>query len=237
MGRRGSTPTALNELLFWEAQWYQVFRQLRGLMPSAEIALGRRRYRGLLEEELQELQKQMKSEVPGYSGGLTEIPKDHKDVDALIFREGRIQEIKNELKRRPNLSEPAVWRALVAAGNGKEVLAACQKSKRWLNPEWPGRSFVRTLWENAGPFAKAKSYVYYPRRESGDQKRVAFFARAMAGIACDISPVTAIDKFRKMKHGPKCPCADCRAKVLAGFEFRFLKPLIQVSEKDWRKIP
>jgi hypothetical protein len=97
----------------------------------------------------------------------------------------------------------------VAAHTAEGVRQACQQSRSWLNPAWQGRPYVKDLYDHAGQFVRAKQDPYYPRRESGDLKRVTFFARAMAGIAVGISPSTAVDRLRKLKHGPKCPCVHC----------------------------
>jgi len=72
----------------------------------------------------------------------------------------------------------SLWASLAS----QRVREACQQSKRWLNPAWRGRAFVQILPENAEQFVRSKKDPYYPRRDSGDAKRVTFFARAMAGI-------------------------------------------------------
>lgn len=114
-------------------------------------------------------------------------------------------QIEVELAFKHELAEPEVWKALVKATTTDEVREACQQSKRWLNPEWGGRAFVQILPEKAEHFVRSKKDPYYPRRLSGDAKRVTFFARVMAGIECGISPSTTVDRFRKMPHGPPQP--------------------------------
>ena len=122
-------------------------------------------------------------------------------------------QIDSALQPRQITSEPEVWKIVVAASAAADVEEACRQSKRWLNPERRGRPYVQDLFDHAAAFVRAKKQnVYYPRRPSGDEQRVIFFARAMAGISLGLSPNTGIDRLRKIKHGGKCPCIHCDSK-------------------------
>jgi hypothetical protein len=192
MGKRGPKSTALGELIFWEGLWYWVFRGLRGVMPTYEKLSRNKNIREHLKSELQELQKM--------------LPRDSTE-EGWLSREKK--EIERDIAPKETNSEPILWRALVGAKTENEVRKVCSSSKRWLNPKWDGRIYVQDLYDGALQFVQAKKDQYYPRRQSGDEKRVVFFARAMAGISLGISPRTSIDRLRKMEHGQKCPCIHC----------------------------
>jgi hypothetical protein len=196
MAKRGPKAVPLSDIFFWEGLWYSIFFHLKDpSAPSdAKIAM-KADIRNQLLRELEEIKSL--------------VPKD--DVEGLLVSIDRRQ-IERDLKRKPNDSEPAVWRALISARTATEVRQACSESKQWLNPEWHGRPYVKDLHEHAEAFVRAKKSPYYPRQDSSDQKRAMFFARAMAGIALGLSPETAIDRLRKYQHGPKCPCVHCDLK-------------------------
>jgi hypothetical protein len=175
--------------------WYYVFHHLRGTLPSYEKVTMDREIKKQLCAELEELRKL--------------VPRDLAEEDWAGRR--RIG-LERGLRPKVSLAEPKVWRALVAARTAIDLREVCRKSKRWLNPKWEGRPYVQDLHDHAEQFLRAKEDVYYPRRDSADEKRVKFFARAMSGITLGISPITAIDRLRKMKHGRKCPCVHCDIK-------------------------
>jgi hypothetical protein len=134
------------------------------------------------------------------------------DLDEMRpFRIAKLEkQLEIERDRGPE-PEPEVWAALLRAKTAEGVRRACGASKRWLNPRWQGRIFVEELAKNAEKFARAKKDPFYPRskRRTSDKKRAIFFARAMAGIVLEISPITAVDRLRKLKHGEECPCIHC----------------------------
>jgi hypothetical protein len=192
MSKRGPVPTPLSKLLFWEHLWYGVFLGLRGSDPSPEEALSRGSTARQLREELASLKASL-------GEGLSALK------DWQIAQTAHQIEVELAFKHERELNEPEVWTALVQAKSADKVREACRQSKRWLNPAWRGRAFVQILAEKAQQFVRAKKDPYYPRRDSGDAKRVVFFARALAGIECGISPSTAVDRLRKMRHEPQ-PC-------------------------------
>jgi hypothetical protein len=185
--------------------WYWVFLGLRGRERTPEEAVVRKNllasYRDALSEARAELGQK----------------KEEHSEDELVWQAHTNQlaaeievEEKSRLRER-ELAEPQVWKRLVRATTAERVRDACHRSKRWLNPNWRGRPFVSLLSEKAEQFVRAKDDRFYPRAQhpSSDRKRVVFFARAMAGISCGISPSTAIGRLRKMKHGRECSCVNC----------------------------
>jgi uncharacterized C2H2 Zn-finger protein len=210
MGKRGPQPIPLSHLIFWESIWYWVFLRLRGRDRTTKEALVRgdvlTSYRHALAEARAKVAKKEKERSD--------------DLLPWIFHadqlEGEIESEQRRLRHERKLAEPEVWQLLVEgvqAGDPIRVRSACRQSKRWLNPEWRGREFVKLLSEEAEQFVCAKNDPFFPHGPypSSDRKRVTFFARAMAGISCGISPSTSVGRLRKMKHGAECPCVNCKS--------------------------
>ena len=214
MAKPGPQPTPVGEMVFWEGLWYWVFHHLRGTLPAQEKIARDTKVRRLLSAELRELENI--------------VAKDIVEEDWLARSKAQIQ---RELRPQVPLSEPRIWRALVTAKTAADVQKACRESRRWLNPEWQGRPYVQDLSDHAEQFIRAKRDVYYPRRDSGDVKRVTFFARAMAGISLGVSPITAIDRLRKLKHGEKCPCVNCDLERWDRIERQIYENLFETEKK------
>ena len=45
----------------------------------------------------------------------------------------------------------------------------------------------------------------FPKSPYGDDSRLEFLARGMAGVIVDLSPMTGVERLRNMKHGPVGP--------------------------------
>lgn len=214
--RRGPEPTSLAELFLWEGLWYSSFLWLRGAEPSAEEVLLSGQAVSELRDELASLRKSL---------GEEDWPGARASSIARVEKQIKLAQGHKDLE---SLAEPDVWNALVEARTADDVRRACRKSKRWLNPEWAGRVYVQRLSEKAEQFVRAKNDPYYPRsaRRSSDMKRVTFFARVMAGVTLGISPSTAVDKLRKVKHGEGCVCVHCDRELadrMLKFQFQELE--------------
>jgi len=215
----GPKPKPINELLFWEREWYLVFREMRGRLPTYEIALGRRRYRELLRQRLEELKA---------------LPPVESIDDLSWWREFEIAQLEGDLRPRKPSSNPELWKAIVDAPTGSEIQRALKKY-RW---HWCGRTgYATLLYENAEQFVKSKNYPYYPKGKSSaaDKRRLVYFARAMAGITCGLSPITGWDRLYKLKrkHGRTCSCIWCEERHWEHLEAHLLKPLTQIPKSDW----
>jgi hypothetical protein len=224
-GLRGREPTAEENLVrrAFLNQACDQLTELAALKKSLTSAVGENEL-----AELTALKKWVSETQPGY-----QLPQTTEEWQGSV-EEWRHAELKKTIarevvasKRDQARAEPQIWLALVQAFEAQDsarVREACRQSKRWLNPKWGGgsivtsrgtrwmgRPYVSLLGEKAEQFVRASQDAYYPRRDSRDSKRPAFFARAMAGISCNISPVTAVHRLRKLKHGRKCPCVHCKA--------------------------
>ena len=130
--------------------------------------------------------------------------------------------------------ERNLWESLKRATKASEVRRICSRSERWLKPRWefPSGGYIeywpwrRILYKRAEQFVIAKLDARYPardQRESGDYRRIEYFARVMAGLTLRASPSTAVDKLRKLKHADECRCWRCRFEIAP----RFAKTLEQ----------
>lgn len=108
--------------------------------------------------------------------------------------------------RTPGMpAEQSLWEALKCARTARQVRSICRHSQ--LGSRLGG------LYEHAEEFLNAlKKDSRYPRKaRTKDDQRLLHCARIMAGISCRVSPVTAVDKLRKLKHAKvrNCHCAAC----------------------------
>jgi hypothetical protein len=98
-------------------------------------------------------------------------------------------------------SEQQLWEALKRARTATQVRKICSMSKAL------GRASL--LYERAEQFLAARSDSRYPRKASTkDDQRLLYCARAMAAISLRLSPATAVDRLRKLKHR-NCDCSHC----------------------------
>jgi hypothetical protein len=108
---------------------------------------------------------------------------------------------------RPNAEAGRkIWRDLLRAITYADVRKACG---RWsqLPPVrgaglTPFPDHVRT---NAAQFLAMKRNKRFPKSSYGDDSRIEYLARGMAGIMVGRSPMTGIERLRNMKHSPGGP--------------------------------
>ena len=132
------------------------------------------------------------------------------------------QEIRIKYRTRGKPAEPKVWELLKLARTTNQIRRACDASLVWLNPKANASPFVADLRTHASAFLSAKKYrCPSSNRDSSAEKLVVHSARAMAGIMVGISPVTAIDRLRNLKHGKRCECVNCKIRRTANL----LKPI------------
>jgi len=199
----GSQPNAaksqkLNDLLLWEQEWYQAFRQLRDGLPE-------RSYRAPVFER--------------------EEPSNPNEPEKFAIRWEVVR-----MKGWP--PEPGLWDALVRARTPGAVREVCRRWEKWLHPGSGLQPYPQRLAEHATEFLKIMKDKRFPRslRPSSDKKRLDYFARGMAGIDTGVSPITAIDRLRKMKHRRECDCWRCNWKRMEEF-VRFISRVSLEEEK------
>lgn len=205
MGRRGPHPVSIHLLRLWEWQWFWVFRGLRYGAPSRLVV------------RMDYLQYPDKPRISGYRELDEERQKAWRVTTEKASRAYYRKDPLKDVPTRPLPSEKTLWDSLMRARTIPQVRATCAKSRSWLNPEWQGKVFVQKLHQHADQFLLAKRDLRYPRsnRPSSDDRRILFFARAMAGITLGRSPNTAIRMLGATRHGPNCPCPLCHLRSRA----------------------
>jgi len=201
MGIRGPKPVLLSELQFWEKEWWQSFRFLRNgdymprvprwsfeapliLDPRAPGKIVKWKTRGLAVEGRQDI------------------------WDALLAAKS-MDQVKKGCDR---------WENWIDGLTGKKLFAEARLAGILSRPRetWPEKLKHAVKVDLGGPagfpapmyvrryaylFLAAKRDRRFPsKRYTSDNARLDHMARAMAGVLCDVSPATGVDKLRKVKH-------------------------------------
>lgn len=215
----------LKELLFHEQNWTSTFLGLRDGSPEIEVdvpgGVGASTFikskdesgtRSLLRVEATGQQRRLKrrfatepSEIISWS---KIVEREEKEFDDLATGKTIVKVPQQELPERD------LFDALIRAKTGWQVRRICRRSKYWLKYRWDfgGGHFYenhnpcpRALYEYAEEFCQAKLDPRYPARDSrpsGDDRRIQYLARVMAGLSLPkpISPSYAVELLRKMKQ-------------------------------------
>ncbi|HMD07252.1 MAG TPA: hypothetical protein VKH63_06935, partial [Candidatus Acidoferrum sp.] len=125
-----------------------------------------------------------------------------------------------------------IWNDLIQAGSVREVRSACRRWKSNLKEVTSNHErqtalsgygglelFPRLLDKHAVEFFATIRDKRFPRAAYSDKSRLMHLARGLAGAIMGLRPATAIDRLRKMKHGPggslwdphdkRCMCWHC----------------------------
>jgi hypothetical protein len=65
--------------------------------------------------------------------------------------------------------------------------------------------FTEHVEQNAAHFLSMKRNTRFPRSSYRDDARMDYLGRGMAGVLVGVSPMTAIERLRNMKHAPGGP--------------------------------
>jgi hypothetical protein len=158
---------------------------------------------------------------------------------AELERQSEIAELEKWLKPREihaRSERRKTWEELIRARTVSTLKKACEDWKRWIVlssrfhkklPDgrievfgFPGPDYVTA---HAREFFRMKGKgTRFPRSSYSDESRLEYLARGMAGVLVGVSPQTAIERLRNMKHdrgGPlwsnqtgRCECWRCRLR-------------------------
>jgi hypothetical protein len=174
--------------------------------------------------------------LPGEAPRTVRQPKFTSAPEEIQSWRNRVQSEEEKLRRitmgyetmRTKISalpaERQLWEGLKRAHTPAQVRRIWSRSKLWLSPrlEFPNGGHIelwlyrRALYKYADKFCRAKLDSRYPsrdERESGDYRRIEYFARVMAGLTLGFAPSTAVERLRKMKHTRRCDCWRCVLKI------------------------
>jgi hypothetical protein len=94
-----------------------------------------------------------------------------------------------------------IWNALVNAHTLAAVRQACQRWERLPDVRAKGfQCFPAHVLSNTRQFVLMKRNRRFPRSVYADDPRLEYLARGMAGVMVNVSPMTAIERLRNMKH-------------------------------------
>lgn len=225
MPHPGPKPADLNELLFYERAWTNVFRGLRDGSPETEEEiLGGRGVAIFVKQSSQDREKLFvfRSGEKPLKRSTNKALSASQEWRAIVRKEEKeFEKLETgqkvaRVRHRAIPGEPRLWEALKRAHNAAELRRICRRSKHWLKWEWSGEiegrhwyqrapsACPKALYDHAQEFCQAKRDERYPAsdRPSSDDKRIEYLARVMAGLSLPnpIRAATAVGLLRKMKH-------------------------------------
>jgi hypothetical protein len=215
MGKRGPQPVGLGLLTFWEFEFYKALHLLRdGTQLPAKYGPPM----GLTPAELRTFIAQLKRmsaeqywlttrRVAVELGEAMNLKRPPLRMDLLWAEQERDEEVyRLERGLKPRSIEAQarrrkMWRALVGANTYAALRKVCGRWAQLPDVRRLGMtSFPQHVLENAAQFLFMKRNRRFPRSNYGDDARLDYLARGMAGVLCGVSPMTGIERLRNMKH-------------------------------------
>jgi hypothetical protein len=127
---------------------------------------------------------------------------DQKRREEIFWLQRRVNpmSVEAQVKRRK------IWDALVSASTYAELRKACGRWARLPDVRRRGLTcFPDHVLTNADKFLSMKQNKRFPKSNYGDDSRIEFLARGMAGVIAKVKPMTGIERLRNLKHGPGGP--------------------------------
>lgn len=218
MGQRGPKPADMHSLNLWDSEFHKAFRSLRGGIVARSLPRS-----GFTTQELRSYLGQLKRMTPehywltarrlsvqmGIGQNLARPPLRVDREWAQQERDNEISSLEWELdppKPEIQLRRRKVWDDLIRANTYAALRKVCGRWSR-LPDVWRRgmTSFPNHVLENAAHFLSMKRNKRFPRSTYGDDARIYFLARGMAGVLVGKSPMTGIERLRNMKHTPDGP--------------------------------
>jgi len=220
MGKRGQKPVDVGFLNCWEFEFYKAFHLLRDGTP---LPTNQRPISGMTHDEIRSFIRRLdKMSLADYWFVTNQVavrlghqlnlkrPPTRMDLQWADFQR------KEEIFQLQRLLKPAltsaqeegrkIWDALVSASTYADVRKACGRWAQLPDVRRRGRTcFPSHIVANAGKFLSMKRNQRFPKSAYGDDSRLEFLARGMAGVIAGKSPMTAIERLRNIKHEPDGP--------------------------------
>lgn len=213
MRKRGPKPPDFGSLNFWEFEFYKVFHLLRdgASLPSRTLSSvsveETRKFIGLLAQLTGADYYLTTRRVAIEFGENVNLKRPPTGMD-IWWAEDQLAEelywlrsalkpirIKAKSKRRK------IWKDLVQANTYASLRKACGRWARLPDVRSAGLvCFPAHIIGNAAAFFSMKQNRRFPRSNYGDNSRLEYLARGMAGAVLGVSPMTAIERLRNMKH-------------------------------------
>jgi hypothetical protein len=221
MGERGPKPPDYGLLSVWEFEFYKAFHLLRDgyALPARQ----RPPVSGLTRSEASGFLATLKRmsawdyylatrRLTAEFDQRTNLEKPPTSVDLEWADSQRNEEmiwLERLLKPARPKAEAAgkkIWRDLLRATTYADVRKACGRWSRLPTVRGAGLTpFPDHVRTNAAQFLAMKRNERFPKSSYGDDSRIEYLARGMAGIMVSRSPMTGIERLRNMKHSPGAP--------------------------------
>jgi hypothetical protein len=273
VGRRGPKPTEIGLLSTWEFEFYKAFhllrdgRQLPSKYESPPLALSpaeMRRFIQQLKTMTPEDYWLTTNRVAVELGERLNLRKPPTFVDRLWAEQQRNDEIfwlEHALKPATIQAwkkRRKIWTDLLRATTYASLRKACGRWARLPDIRALGMTpFPEHVLQNVAQFFAMKQNKRFPTSNYGDDARLEYLARGMAGVLAGISPMTGIERLRNMNHGvggpmweengQYCKCWRCRLPSSTAAEkktstwyangLRLFMELATTTKapKDWKK--
>lgn len=220
MGKRGPKPPDLGSLDLWEFEFYKAFHVLRDgsslpirYSPPSSLSLAETRsfvdglegmtpakYWLTQRRVAVELDEKVNLKRPPTAMDLWEAENQRKEEIYWMRRTLQPPKIEAQTVRRE------IWNNLIQATTYATVRRACDRWAQLRDVRGAGLAcFPGHVVTNAAAFLSMKRNQRYPRSTYADDSRLEYLARGMAGAVLGMSPMTAIERLRNMKHAPGGP--------------------------------
>ena len=220
MGKRGPKPPDFGLLMSWEFEFYKAFHLLRDgqLLPSNTPPPS-----GFKPPELRRVVEALKRMSPEVywltsrrvANGLGENVNLHKPPVSMDLAWAERQKAEEIFWLERTLNPPRVgavakrrkvWNDLFRANTYAALRKACGRWAQLPDLRCAGMTpFPQHVVQNAAQFLFMKRNKRFPRSNYGDESRLEYLARGMAGVLCGVSPMTSIERLRNMNHGSGGP--------------------------------
>ena len=218
MGKRGPKPVDWGLLNLWDFEFHKAFRLLRDGIATKPVPPG-----GFTKQELREIILRLKQITPehywlttrklaGQVNKPVNLNRPPDDVQLWWAKQERDTEIRS-LEKELNPPQPdgqvrrrKIWSDLVRASTYAALRKACGRWSQLPDVRSAGMTaFPEHIVTNAEQFLLMRRNKRFPRSAYGDDARIEYLARGMAGVLIDRSAMTGIERLRNMKHGQGGP--------------------------------
>jgi hypothetical protein len=159
--------------------------------------------------------------VFGRANHASALLNSEREIDDLGNLRSEMAAVQSELSKtrraRRHSAAEQVWKQLWQATTAAEVVTACREWDK-LPRRYQDHTMSRVISEKADQFVGLMEDARFPRSTWADEARIRYLAAGTAGLMMHISPLTAIERLRKITHkkghplwsSGACQCWRCR---------------------------
>jgi len=254
MGKRGPKPVDLGMLSMWEFEFWKAFHFLRDGVELPGPQWARSELARLSPQERDALHIAIQRfTLKDYAALMA--AEDRKAFEALdhMVQEWSFEQWKNDAlaelaglkpKLIPYRQEGReLWNALIRTRTRFALKKTCLRWKELAKVRFPAYDYILN---NAEQLFAMKRAPRFPSSSYADDSRIDYLARGMAGVLEKVSPQTAIERLRNMKHAPGGPlwkkepggreyCGCWRCNIKRGRKFVEALGYVDLLQKGRRK--